>query len=307
MRVWPALVLALIAVAATGCGLGAGPTPSGVQLTVTRDFGAHVLHRSGSLAVRGQETAMSLLQRNYRVGTRYGGGFVESIDGLAGGHDASAQIDWFYYDNGVQASQGAAATDVHPGDRIWWDRHDWSQTEDVPAVVGSFPEPFLSGIAGKRLPVRIECEQVGGYACRTVVSRLREAGVPAAVAGLGVTGGPLTLRVLVGAWSHLAGDGAARMIQAGTRESGVYAHFSGDGHTLTPLSPDGRALASLGAGTGLIAATRHAEDAPVWLVTGTDAQGVELAARDFDAATLTDRFAVAVTPGATHPLPEVPG
>lgn len=300
--------LALLAVVAGGCGLGAGPTPTAVELTVTRDFGAGVIHHSGPLKVHGQESVMSLLMRNYPVSTRYGGGFVQSVDGLAGGQDGGGvPIDWFYYDNGVQAPKGAAATDVRPGDRIWWDRHDWSQTADVPAVVGSYPQPFLNGIAGKRLPVRVECDEVGGYACRTVVSRLRAEGVPAAIAGLGVTGGALTLRLLVGPWSRIGGDAGARSIQAGPRQSGVYARFSRDGHSLTPLTQDGRSLAPLGAGTGLIAATRQGEDAPVWLITGTDRQGVDLAARDLREAVLRDRFAVALLPRSIHPLPEVSG
>ena len=119
---------------------------------------------------------MSLLMGNAPVTTRYGGGFVQSIDGLSGGQEAGRPVDWFYYVNGVEASKGAAATNVHPGDHIWWDRHDWSQTDNVPAVVGSFPEPFLNGIGGKRLPVRVECAVVQGEACRTVAARLRSAG-----------------------------------------------------------------------------------------------------------------------------------
>ena len=128
---------------------------------------------------------MSLLMRNATVSTRYGGGFVQSIDGSAGGRSGGQPVDWFYYVNGVEAPKGAAATNVHPGDHIWWDLHDWSQTDDVPAVVGSFPEPFLNGIDGKRLPVRVECAAVSGDACRTVSSRLRALGVPAALAAIG--------------------------------------------------------------------------------------------------------------------------
>ncbi len=109
---------------------------------------------------------MSLLMRNARVATRYSGGFVQSIDGVAGGREGGQPVDWFYYVNGVEAAKGAAATNVHPGDHIWWDRHDWSETDDVPAVVGSFPEPFLNGLEGKRLPVRVECADAGGEACR---------------------------------------------------------------------------------------------------------------------------------------------
>jgi hypothetical protein len=151
-----ASTLAAVVVLA-GCGLGAGSTPSGVKLLVTSEFGARVLPASHPLEVKGQETAMSLLVRNYPVVTSDGGGFVQSVDKLSGGQVAGQPVAWFYYVNGVEATKGAAATNVHSGDRIWWDRHDWSQTEGVPAVVGSFPEPFLNGVEGKRLPVRVEC------------------------------------------------------------------------------------------------------------------------------------------------------
>ena len=301
----PFLAAACGCCALAGCGLGAGPAPGAVQLLVTRDFGARVLSASDRPKLAGEETAMSLLMRNDAVSTRFGGGFVQSIDGLSGGREAGQPIDWFYYVNGVQAGKGAASTKVHPGDHIWWDRHDWSQTEDVPAVVGSFPEPFLNGLEGKRLPVRVDCVEVGGYACATVTQRLRALGVPAAIAGIGAGGGALTLTVLVGQWSQLGGDLSAGTIRQGPRASGVYARLSSDGSTLTLLDQNGRPRHTLLGGAGLIAATRHAEDAPVWVVTGTDSSGVDLAARSFDAGVLDGRFAVALTPSGAVALPEV--
>jgi hypothetical protein len=61
---------------------------------------------------------------------------------------------------------------------------------------------------------------------------------------------------------------------------------------------------TLGASAGLIAATRYGEEAPVWLVTGTDETGLELAARAFNQKTLENRFALALEPGGTAlPLP----
>jgi Domain of unknown function (DUF4430) len=299
----PAAIALLATVALGGCGLGAGPAPTAVQLEVTRDFGASPLRPTGALRVVGQETVMSLLERNYTVDTRYGGGFVQSVNGLAGGQEGGEPVDWFYYVNGVQAGKGAAATNVDPGDHIWWDRHDWSQTEDVPAVVGSFPEPFLNGIGGERLPVRIECVRVSGYACQTVTNRLRALNVPAAIAGVGSGGAPETLRVLVGPWTQVGGDLDAGSISEGPRASGVYARFSAKGQTLTLLDQDGHTARTLSTDAGLVAATRRAEDAPVWVVTGTDEAGVNLAARGFDRATLHDRFAVAMSAGEALPLP----
>jgi Domain of unknown function (DUF4430) len=310
VRALPAYPVAARAIAAAvlalaGCGLGAGPAPTAVQLVVTSEFGTRVLRPAGALKVSGQETVMSLLMRNYAVATRFGGGFVQSVDGLSGGRQAGQPVDWFYFVNGVQAPRGAAATNVNPGDHIWWDRHDWSQTEQVPAVVGSFPEPFLNGIEGERLPVRVECASVSGYACRTVTQRLRAAKVAAAVAAIGSGGAPQTLRVMVGPWARLDGDLDAAAIERGPRASGVYARFSSSGTALTLLDQDGRAARTLLAGAGLIAATRQGEDAPVWVVTGTDGAGAEAAARAFDEPTLRDRFAVALAAGEALALPAV--
>jgi hypothetical protein len=297
-------LLALAATLASGCGLGAGKAPTAVGLVVTRDFGAKVVRSWGAPQARGQETVMSLLTRNATVSTRYGGGFVQSIDGLDGGQSGGHSVDWFYYVNGIEASKGAAATNVHPGDHIWWDRHDWTATDDIPAVVGSFPEPFLNGIDGKRLPVRVECASAGGHACRTVTARLRAQHVPAAVAALGSGAGAAhTLRVAVGTWREIAGVSDVSELRSGPHASGVFARFSPSGAMLTLLGEDGRSTQTLAGGAGLIAATRNGEDAPVWAVTGTDAAGVMRAASAFDASTLKNRFAVAVDASGPLALP----
>ncbi len=311
MRIAPALpalacVLALASVPVlTGCGLGAGSTPGAVRLIVTRDFGEHVLHLAAHPRISGQETVMSLLLRNYSVNTRYGGGFVQGIAGLGGGEAHGRPVDWFYYVNGVEAPKGAAATDVHPGDHIWWDLHDWSQTQDIPAVVGSYPEPFLHGIGGKRLPVRVECAEQGA-ACQTVSARLHAAGVPSGTSALSGGGGAQLLRIVVGPWSALRGAPDVAAIGRGPRDSGVYATFGAGGSTLTLLDQDGRAVRTLGAGAGLVAATRGGSESTVWAVTGTDSTGVERAAGALSEASLRNHFALAVTPeGAGAPLPAV--
>jgi hypothetical protein len=274
-----------------------------VRLVVSSDFGARLLNATGPLQVKGQETALSLLERNYHVATSDGGGFVESVDGLSGGQEGGAPVDWFYYVNGVEATRGADATNVRSDDRIWWDRHDWSQTEGVPAVVGSFPEPFLDGIEGRRLPVRVQCASVAGYACRTVAARLRAVGVTATISAIASVGGVEALRVLVAPWVAVKRDAAAAGLASEPRISGVYARFSSNGRTLALLGGNGQTVQTLSAGAGLIAATRRGDGAPVWLVTGTDGQGVELAARAFDQSTLQDRFAVALGPRGAISLP----
>jgi hypothetical protein len=292
---------AALAAGATGCGLGPGAGASNVTLTVTRDFGSRPLHTVSQSRVPGAETVMRLLQRRFTVTTRYGGGFVQSINGAAG--DGS-QHDWFFYVNGIEAGQGAAATAINRGDRIWWDLHDWSQTQSVPAVVGSFPEPFVHGIKGKRYPTVVECAAGEQAVCGGVATALHAYGVKAPEQLLGTGSGTDSLGILVGTWSQLEPLVAARLIAKGPASGGVYAHFAGG--RLQLLDARGRIARSLGAGAGLVAATRDAVAQPVWVVTGTDPAGVRAAAAAITPARLHDHFALAVQGGHDFPVPLAP-
>lgn len=297
-----ALLVALAAIAALGgCGLGPGAGTGAVTLTATQGFGHRQIAAVTAARVPGSETVMRMLQRSLDVQTRYGGGFVESINGHAG---TSSQTDWFYYVNGVQAAQGAATTAVHRGDRIWFDLHDWRATDSIRAVVGSFPEPFVHGVGGKRLPTTVECASNVGAACQRVTSTLSAAGVPVAKQLLGTGSGPDTLGVVVGTWSELQPEVAAALIQHGPSASGVYARFAGaGGRSLQLLDPAGRVARTLGAGAGLVAATADSSSEPTWLITGTDVAGVSAAARALGQRALHDHFALAVQAGRQLPLP----
>src|SRR5580704_5120061 len=135
-----AAAMAALGLAVSGCGPGAGPSAPDVALVVTRDFGDRLVARTASGRVPGSETVMELLERHLPVRTRYGNDFVESIAGFSG---TESDRDWFYYVNGIEAPAGAGSTAVRAGDRIWWDLHDWSATDSIPDVVGSYPEPFI--------------------------------------------------------------------------------------------------------------------------------------------------------------------
>lgn len=244
---------------------------------------------------------MQMLQRAFRVQTRRGGGFVESIDGRSGNR---SRLDWSYYVNGIEAHGAAAGTAVHRGDRIWWDLHDRSATSSVPAVVGSFPEPFVHGIGGKRLPTTLGCAWDAGVACARVAASLRAAGVPVSSQLLGIASGSETLGVVVGTWRELHPELAANLIEHGPSASGVYARFAGPyGQSLQLLDSQARVMRTLGAGAGLIAATADNISVPTWLVTGTDLAGVSAAAGAMTERRLAHHFALAVKGGADLPLP----
>jgi hypothetical protein len=295
-----ASVAVLAALALAGCGLGAGGAPTHVSLLVTQGFGAQTVISQNAPKIAGADTVMRMLERNAKVSTADSGGFVQAINGLSGG----GENDWFYYVNGVQAPKGAAETKLHNGDHVWWDRHDWSAAESIPAVVGSFPEPFADGYGGRRYPLRIECTQTASKSCGAVERVFAGYQLVASLGCLLCSQYNLSLRVLVGPYSTLTADPAAQQLARGVGESGVYARFENHGSELVLLDQSGRVVRTAGGGAGLIAATRFMGQPPVWFVTGTDAAGVAAAVRAFNADTLDGHFAVAVIAGAAIPLPD---
>ncbi len=294
-RLRTGLAVALAAAGLGGCGLGAGAGTGQATLTVTEHFGRTRI-ASASENAPGSETVMRMLERHVRLSTRYGGGFVQSIDGLAGG----SERDWFFYVNGIEGAAGAAATALHRGDRVWWDFHDWRATDSVPAVVGAFPEPFRDGLGGARLRTLLECAPDSARACASVRTALRRAGATVATGALGRAPSERQIAVLVGPW---AGLGPAHLT-LGPAASGIYARFSAGGHALDLLDPAGTVAGRLGAGAGLIAATVAASGGPQWLITGTDAGGVAEAAGALSPGRLAGAFALAVqgTRALTLPL-----
>jgi hypothetical protein len=309
--------LAAVAIAAagagTGCGVGAGPSSEGTAtLLVTRDYGSDRILEASEDDPAESETVLRFLDREAEIETRYGGGFVQSIAGLAGGLEGSRSFDWFFYVNGIESSVGSADRPVAGGDRIWWDYHDWTDAMRVPAVVGSFPEPFLQASAGSdRLPVQVVCAAAHA-ACDQAARRLAAAGADAGVEPLSSQSSRASssLRLLVGPWGRLRRDPAAAQIEGGPATSGVFAEFepaADRGWSLVGLDERARVATRFGADAGLVAAVRNGEDPPTWLATGGDAAAVRAAVGLLDERDLTGRYAVARDGGSTVALPELAG
>ena len=298
MRTVAALVVAgavSIALAASGCGLGAGDEVGEAQLRITRDYGATEVRPRVRDDVRESDTVLRLLDRSAEITTRYSGRFVQSVDGIEGGREGGRLFDWFYSVNGVEPAIGAADFGLGAGDRVWWDYRDWTAAMRIPANVGSFPEPFLHGYEGELHPVALECLGEGG--CGTIERVLRRLGVDYTREPR-----PDSIRILAGPWSLVRRDPAAAMIEGGPRTSGVFARFERrrGSWRLLVLDQAGEVSLDAGAGAALVAATRRSDQPPVWVVTGTDRAGAAAAQRLFQAPTLAGRYAVG--PGG-QPVP----
>ena len=286
-RSWRLAAAAALAVAVAGCGLGPGERTEGeATLTVTRDYGAERMVEATVSDPSESETVIRFLDREADITTRYGGNFVQSIEGLAGEYRDGRSLDWFFYVDGLWSPVGAGEREVSAGQRIWWDYHDWTDAERVPVVVGSWPEPLAPQAS-------LECAAQAST-CDLVAARLAKAGIDNG-------DGDDLPRVLVGPWPELRKDRAAALLGHGPQASGVFARFSND--ELVALDVRADPAATYGDGAGLVAAVRDGEDPPTLLVTGTDAAGVKAAAGLLDTEHLEDRYAVLTSGADVMPLP----
>jgi len=167
-----ALALLLVLLLA-GCGGTAGGEGDGgtASLWVTRDRGAEVILTA---EVPAGLTVLQALDRETDVETRFGGRFVQSIEGIEG--SLSAERDWFYFVNGIEPDVGAADVRLRPGDVAWWDFRSWAQQMQQPVVVGAFPEPFVHGWAGRVRPVEVRAPQGLDDAAAALRQALPQAG-----------------------------------------------------------------------------------------------------------------------------------
>ena len=155
--------LVLLALVLAGCG-GGTRERGHATLWITRDRGAHVLMvRDVPVGIN----AIQALDRVAEIETRYGGRYVQSIDGIEG--SLSDRSDWFWFVNGIEGDRSAAEYRLHPGDIEWWDYRSWAKQMRQPVVVGAFPEPFLHGFGGKRPRAVVIGRQRGAHALARLV------------------------------------------------------------------------------------------------------------------------------------------
>lgn len=126
-----------------GCS-GAGGEEGTATLWVTRDRGAQLLVDA---EVDAGQTLMRALAAEADLETRYGGRYVQSVNGIEG--SLGEQRDWFWFVNGYEGERSAAAYTLQDGDVAWLDYRAWEREGEARVVVGTFPEPFLHGYDGR--------------------------------------------------------------------------------------------------------------------------------------------------------------
>ena len=235
---------------------------------------------------------MRMLERSFHVSTRYGGGFVESINGLSGERQPARLV--------LLRQRGRGARRARP-------RRSCTRATGSGGISTTGPRPTRSPRSSARSPSRSSTATAAG-GCRLGSSaRPRSApraaghrrarsrdGVPSRPPGCRWVGNR-PLAIVVGTWSDLRADVRRGAARPGPGASGVYARFTGRRHGAR-AARSGRprgANARRGRRPDRGDRCRHLGQ-PTWLVTGTDAAGVRRGGAAFDARALDGHFAVAV-------------
>lgn len=322
-RVRRAVLLLAVGVGLSGAVSACGQvdeSETGARVLVTTDNGNRTLVDQKGIEITDGESVLKTVGRVAKVAVDAQTKQVSAIDGTA----ARGSAAWDFWVNGTQIRTGELPLDedinlqqpetvvppaeakVYNGDTVWFDLRPDAEVASPRGVVGTFPEPFVHGVEGMRWPVRVECVNPRAQSCRIVRDGLVRFGIPAVTNLLRVSYNPETLRVAVGVWKDIREDPAAQLLERGVADSGVFARINRAGTSVQLLNDKGRAVETLGAGTGLVFASRYRDEPPSWVVTGTDEAGLIEAASVWDPEPLAKRLAVAVRGGKVTALPVTP-
>ncbi|KGG81039.1 hypothetical protein Y919_02980 [Caloranaerobacter azorensis H53214] len=259
-------------------------SPYHVKLIVTRDYGHKTIFCKNVGLVK-DEVGMEVLFRNLDIQTAYGGGFVNAINGIESkftfftGKDRK-KMDWFYWVNGILAPIGVAEYRPQPDDEIWWDYHDWSITMFIPAVIGSYPHPFINGFFGKNPGTVIMYTEDFKEGAEKLKKSLNDIGVKQVDIALfdpEAIKKPKKYYILVGVWNELAENSdVIKDINKKNKLIGVYVKFQ-DGK-LYGLNFKGKVISTHNEAGAIFAyASSIGSIKPIWMVTGTNDKGVSMA------------------------------
>jgi len=268
----------------TGCQIGAGDHEGGeVHLLVTANFGQETVFDE-RVDVQPGENINSVMERHMEVEYAYGGGFINSIEGIRSGYTGEGERgekkDWFLYVNGILSEAAAGSHLPEEGDVVWWDYHSWDDVFFVPAVVGSFPQPFVNGYRGDHPGAQIlhgkgaeePSEKLGAYLEEEGLSE--ELKISPYEQSAAENRSRMTL--VVALWEELADSDYWQGLQDNRSRTGWFVEFEEE--EITPLHMDGTRPETGEEAAGAVLATGSGmgDKNPLWLVTARDSESLQL-------------------------------
>ena len=247
-----------------------------IQLTVSRDFSSEILFAK-EIQIQSGETVLDVLEKNLEVETS-SGGFINAIKGLKSAVEGETGKDWFFYINGIAANCSAKAYHLKPGDKIVWDYHPWNGNSFIPAIIGSYPEPFINGFEGKTKGTRIYYskdsrdealkikQSLAGMKAKNVV----EAPIPQNFEVLSDYPS-----IIIGEYENLIKNKNIAKLLADGNQRGVFISFAKK--RVEILNYSGLIKKTCSPSTGVVFATSSSlgDTAPVWIITSLEHKGIE--------------------------------
>ncbi len=277
------LVLAAVIIFnAAGCRVGGGTGKGGeVHLRVTTDFGRDIVFEE-VVQAEAEDNINALLEGHLKVEYAYGGGFINSIEGIHSGYTGQGREaekkDWFLYFNGVLSDTAAGSHYPGEGDVIWWDYHSWEEELFVPAVVGAFPQPFLNGYGEENPGTLIMFGRNAEAAGEMLAAFLEKEGAEEVELQPYLedkAGERSRITVVLALWEELEESAYWQGLQENRAQTGWFVEFHGD--HIYPLNSSGERVAESGHFEGAVIATGSGmgDSCPLWLVTAMEEEGLE--------------------------------
>ncbi len=281
-------------------------------MVVTRDFGRDLILEQ-EIELEAGTSAMAALQMVADVETKYGGGFVSSINGISSEYAGANQskTDWFFYINGIAGNTGAGDYILRAGDIEHWDFRAWNYHQFVPAIIGDFPQPFQSGYQDKLKPTAVVYEEAFSSEAEALAERLNKYGVTeisAVRCDLLTDEARENSNLIIVA---LPDNTLISELNKAHKKLGFYVYF--DQRELITLDAEGSPSWKYSEACGLIQATQNSwnpngvgsGENVVWMVTGTDVDGARSAAQALvnNDVELRNAFAVVISDNKIMKVP----
>ncbi len=297
------IVLALL----TGCANEKAEQADKSELTilVTKDYGREIIEEK-TVVYSEDDTVMDLMQDNFEVETAYGGGFLNSIDGLASGYigkgnsqKKGTKMDWFYYINGVMAEVGSDQLSAKDANTISWDFHDWGGIMYVKTRIDAWPErvngrdveiSWSSAFKGEATKIKNAAQNAGGNVTDTDVESMDMDDLDKDA-------------IFVGTWEDALNNEFIGKAFENRERAGLYTTFSDEG--LLIFDDGGNITGSFETGATIVAIQKsYGSEAAILLVIGNGNSLVKKAVDIFmDEESMKGAFGLAVTEDGVYSAP----
>ena len=276
-----------------------------LTILVTRDYGREIIEEKIVLYKDG-DTVMDLMQDNFDVETAYGGGFLNSIDGIVSGYTGEGnsqkkgtKMDWFYYINGVMAEVGADQYLAKDANTISWDFHDWGGDMYVKTRIDAWPErldgrdveiSWSSEYEAEASKIKNAAQNAGGNVFDSDVESMDMDDFDKDA-------------IFIGTWEDALNNEFIKKAFKNRERAGLYTGFSDQG--LLIFDDGGNICGSFETGAAIVAIQKaYGSEAAVLLIIGNENSLVKKAVNIFmDEESMKGAFAFAVTEDGVYGAP----